>query len=318
MFEEILRIKPVLEPSGAARMEATLTQRFARVTRRFGQGLKAVVTGTALGIGLNILNRILNPINELEDKMNALLGKGKSLADQADRFGTTGGKLQRANLVAERLGVDPGELQKLMEKYAEAIETGREEIKKPLKDQSDATKILSKDFLSDKDLLESFFKFIQSLKGASPEQRSKIEKEVLGEELFGFKKRFANSDFKKEFQSLPTDITLNNAVGNIANAEEQVRINRVNREAQDFLQNSSVVNGGTVSAISKLEGRRVDQSNSELAKFNDFANAARGIEATGQALLKPLDLLTTGISKIVIFIEAFSKTRFFRNITGSK
>lgn len=319
MFQEVLRIKPVLEPAATAKMEATLSQRFTRVTKRFAGGLKAVVSGTALGIGLNILAKILNPIQELEERLNTLLGKGKNLLDQSDRFGTTTGKLARLQTVGERLGVSPEDLQKLMEKYAEAIETGREEIKKPLKDQSDATKILSKDFLQEKDIAESFFKFIQSLRFVTDQdQRKKIEKEVLGEGLFGFKRRFTDANFADEFKTLPTVNTFGQAAGKVAQTDEELRIRRVNREAQDFIKNANSLGPGTVSAISALEQKRSDKDNKDFANINQMAVAARGLEESMALLQKPLQELQKGIANIVIFTESLSKSRWFRNIVGTK
>lgn len=319
MFQEVLRIKPVLEPAATAKMETTLSQRFKRVTKSFGAGLKAVVTGTALGIGLNILAKILNPITELEDRLNTLLGKGKNILDQSDRFGTSSGKLARLQVVGERLGVSPEDLGKLMEKYAEAIETGREEIKKPLKDQSDATKILSKDFLQEKDIAESFFKFIQSLKFVTDQdQRKKIEKEVLGESLFGFKRRFTDADFTKEFKTVPDTGTLGKAVGNVAATDEELRIKRVNRETQDFLKNANTLGPGTVNAISALEQKRSDKDNKDFSNINQMAVAARGLEESMALLQKPLQQLQTGIANLVTFTEQLSKSRWFRNIIGSK
>ena len=319
MFQEVLRIKPVLEPGATAKMETTLSQRFKKVTKTFSSGLKAVVTGTALGIGLNILAKILNPITELEDRLNTLLGKGKNILDLSGRFNTSTGKIARLQTVGERLGVSPEDLQKLMEKYAEAIETGREEIKKPLKDQSDATKILSKDFLQEQDLAESFFKFIQSLKFVTDQdQRKKIEKEVLGESLFGFKRRFTDANFSQEFKTLPNLNEFGKATANVAITDEELRIRRVNREAQSFIKNSNSLGPGTVSAINALEQKRANKEDKDFSSLASKAVAARGIEESMALIQKPLEQLQEGISKLVVFTEGLSKSRWFRNIVGSK
>lgn len=319
MFREVLLVKPQLEPGTTRRMELTLTQRFARVTKRFGQGLKAIVTGTALGIGLNILAKILNPIQELEEKMNALLGKGKNIADLSDRFGTDAGKLQRLQIVGERLGVEPEELSKLMEKYAEAIETGRDEVLKPLKEQSEATKLLSQDFLQEKDLAESFFKFIQTLRTITdPAERGRVEKEILGERLFGFKRRFADANFNEELKSVPGADVLRQAVGNVAATDEDVRVRRVNREAQSFINQASTLSPSTSNAIAALEAQRQQKEDRDFARFNELAVTAKGVEEAMSALKKPLELLQTGIAKLVVFTETLSKSRWFRNLTGSK
>lgn len=318
MFQEVLRIKPVLEPASAKRMETSLSQRFNRVAKRFSTGLKAVVSGTALGIGLNILAKILNPIQELEERMNALLGKGKSTLDLADRFGTSAGKLMRLQTVGERLGVDPSDLQSMMQKYAEAIETGREELTKPLKDQSEATRILSQDFLDQKDMAESFFKFIQSLRNVTDQnERARIEKEVLGERLYGYKRRFTDADFEKELRSVPSAQEFNMATGKAVMTDEDVRIQRVNREAQQYLKEAGTLGPGTVNAIGALEQARTNKEIKEFAKFNTMATTARGVEEAMNALKTPLVELQVGIAKLVVFIEKLSQSRWFRNVVGN-
>lgn len=318
MFQEVLRIKPVLEPASAKRMETSLSQRFNRVAKRFSTGLKAVVSGTALGIGLNILAKILNPIQELEERMNALLGKGKSTLDLADRFGTSAGKLMRLQTVGERLGVDPSDLQSMMQKYAEAIETGREELTKPLKDQSEATRILSQDFLDQKDMAESFFKFIQSLRNVTDQnERARIEKEVLGERLYGYKRRFTDADFEKELRSVPSAQEFNMATGKAVMTDEDVRIQRVNREAQQYLKEAGTLGPGTVNAIGALEQARTNKEIKDFAKFNTMATTARGVEEAMNALKTPLAELQVGIAKLVVFIEKLSQSRWFRNVVGN-
>lgn len=318
MFQEILRIKPVLEPAAAKKMEVSLSQRFGRVAKRFSTGLKAVVSGTALGIGLNILAKILNPIQELEERMNALLGKGKSTLDLADRFGTSAGKLMRLQTVGERLGVDPSDLQSMMQKYAEAIETGREELTKPLKDQSEATRILSQDFLDQKDMAESFFKFIQSLRNVTDQnERARIEKEVLGERLYGYKRRFTDADFEKELRSVPSAQEFNMATGKAVMTDEDVRIQRVNREAQQYLKEAGTLGPGTFNAIGALEQARTNKEIKEFAKFNTMATTARGVEEAMNTLKTPLVELQVGIAKLVVFIEKLSQSRWFRNVVGN-
>lgn len=316
MFTEILRIKPVLEPATTARMERTLVGRFTKVTKTFGKALKAVVSGTALGIGLNILTKILNPIQDLEEKMDALLGKGKDLSEQADRFGTTGGRLKRLQDVGAKLGISPEDLNKLMEKFAESVETGREEISKPVGDQSAATQILSKDFLENEDLADSFLKFVQSLKYVEPDRREKIEREVLGERLFGSKKQLWQADFAQEFaKSLPLS-TIEKAFEKAADTEYAVRQNRVGNEQREFVNQGNTLGPGTVGAIQALEARRAQQDLEKFAKFNETAAAAKGIEEAAALLKKPLDGLVSGIGKLVIFIDKISSSRWFRNIGG--
>ncbi len=173
MFTEVLRIKPVLDESTAKQMESSLSARFARVAGRFGSGLKSIVKGSVLGISLALLNKILNPIQTLDDKMKALLGHGTDVQDLAERFGTSGGKLRQIQDVAQTFGIAPDQLKEVMSKFAEAIEKAREEIANPFQEKSAATAIVGQ-FAKEKDLADAFKNFLiflrQTGKGAGTDQ----------------------------------------------------------------------------------------------------------------------------------------------------
>ncbi len=144
-------------------MENTLSSRFTRVANRFRVGLLSVMKGAVLGLSLGLLNRLLNPIEALEEKIKNLLNQGSDIRDLADRFNTSPGQLKRLQDVAGSLGVKPDQLKEMMTKFATAVETAREEIANPFVQKSESTQAV-RNFAGEKDLAEGFFKFLQSLK----------------------------------------------------------------------------------------------------------------------------------------------------------
>jgi hypothetical protein len=193
MFTEILRVKPVLDTGSAKQMEASLTQRFARVAQRFGSGLKHVIKGSILGISLGLLNRLLNPLEALEEKIKTLLGEGGDIRDLADRFNTSPGQLKRLQDVASSLGVKPDELKDLLTKFADAVENARKELQDPFQERSASTRAVQ-NFVGQKDLAEGFLQFMQGLRaeGRGPgrdlvfgelQQRNAFERERTGQKL---------------------------------------------------------------------------------------------------------------------------------------
>jgi len=163
LFTEILRIKPKLDPGSAKQMEQTLSDRFARVSRRFGQGLRSVIKGTVLGISLGLLTRLLNPLQAIEDKIKNLLGQGTDARELADRLGTDPGRLRQLQDVAGTLGVTPEAFKDMLMKYAGAVEKAREELQNPFEAPSQTT-IAVREFAGEKDLVKGFTDFITSLK----------------------------------------------------------------------------------------------------------------------------------------------------------
>ncbi len=166
MFNEILRIKPVLDSGSAKAMEQSLSKRFANVAHRFRSGLLSVIKGTALGISLGLINRLLNPIEALEERIKSLLGQGTDIRDLAERFNTQPGNIKRLQDFGSSVGVAPDKLQDLMLKYAQAVETARKELADPFQQRSEATAAFGVKRPEDlpKDLAEGFFTFLQQLR----------------------------------------------------------------------------------------------------------------------------------------------------------
>ncbi len=163
MFTEVLRIKPVLDESTAKQMETSLSSRFARVAGRFGSGLKSIVKGTVLGISLGLLNRLLNPIEALEEKIKGLLGHGGDVKDLSERLGTSSGNVEQARAVASSFNVSPEQFKEVILKFSDAIEKADEEIKNRVSEASASTLVVGQ-FAAEKDRLKSFQKFIELLK----------------------------------------------------------------------------------------------------------------------------------------------------------
>jgi hypothetical protein len=163
VFNEILRIKPVLDENSAKEMESSLSSRFTRIAGTFGKGLKGVIKGTVLGISLALLNKILNPIETLDEKIKGLLGQGTSITDLAERLGTSPGQLKQLQDVAASLKVTPEQFKEVITKFAEAVEKAREENANPFEAKSASTVILG-DIAKQKDLVEGFKQFLTLLK----------------------------------------------------------------------------------------------------------------------------------------------------------
>lgn len=193
MFSETLKIIPKLDPGEAKKMERTLSERFARVAKGFGGGLKAVIKGSILGISLGLLSKLLNPLEALEEKIKNLLGEGTDIRDMADKFGSTPGELKRLQDVGQSLGVSPDQLKDMMNKFAGAVEKARTELEDPTAQISASTNVV-KNFAGEKNIAEGFFQFLTSLKAQGQgqgrdvffgerEQRLAAERLRTGEQL---------------------------------------------------------------------------------------------------------------------------------------
>lgn len=322
MFTEILRIKPYLDRATTALMERNLGARFARVAKRFGASLKNVVSGRGLflGIGLAFLNKLLNPLNELEEKIKSLLGQGTDIRDLADRFQTTPGQLKRLQDVAQSLGVKPDELREMLGKYAQAVETARKEIADPANTDSASTEAV-RQFVNEKDLAEGFFSFIQSLKAASPEIRSKVEESVFGERQYGANRRFIEASFPQALSNIPSVQRSGKAIENLATQSDlQNQIQAVN-QSQDLIAASARITSKMIRDIELSEKLKNDRETKQLESFNDLKKAALAIEEVKNGFQNVIIMINKGIghlADLVSFTMKLKETRWFKGFFGGK
>jgi len=334
VFTEVLRIKPVLDPAGAAQMEANLGGRFRRLSTSFGRGLKGAIKGSFLGISLGLLARFLNPLEKLEDKIRKLLDEAKTQGDLADEFNTSPGKLRAIQDVAGTLGVTPDSLKETLNKYAQQIEKAREELADPTAKLSDSTRAL-KNFANDKDLAESFLQFAQSLKTTgqsdkgvgqvytktgvrdrtAQETREAQERAVFGETLKGQQKRLIDANYADAFKKQPAGVAkLDEAYKNLGEREQQDRNLRINRETADFLKSSKQITPTVVTSLSDAEQKKIKKDQEDMKYFNDFRRAQDAmdrvtilVENLGKALLT-----------IVTKLSELQQSRWFRSDGGKK
>lgn len=342
MFTEVLRIKPKLDPGDSARMDSDLNRRFSNVARRFGQGLKAVIKGSFIGISLGLISRLLNPLQELEEKIKDLLGQGTDLQDQADKFGTTPGQLRRLQDVSSSLGVTPDQLKDLMNKFASAVEDATLELKDNPTQPLTGKNAVVKDFIGTKDLAEGFFTFIQNLKkvGEGPgkqiptgigtfrqqtglETQQATERELFGEVQHGATRRLINGDLAAQLQKIgePSAASLNKSAGNLIDRAAQQRILETIRLTKDFQQASAAIKPGTIALAEK---NKTAEDSALTTKIGTDAQALLKAEQGVQEIKILLETIssqvTQGLGQLGEFVGQFRKlgsTRAFRGIFES-
>lgn len=336
MFTEILRIKPVLDPGAAAKMEQSLGGRFRRIATNFRRGLSLAIKGSVIGLSLALLTKFLNPLEKIEEKIRKLLDEAKGQKDLADEFNTTPGKLRALQNVAGGLGVTPDTLKDLMNKYAKAIEKARDEIRDPNSEISDSTRAV-KNFANDKDLAESFFQFIQSVKNAGQaekgvgtistregvrprtpqETRESIEKAVFDEVLKGQGKRLIDANYTQAANKPPaTSAQLDKAYTNLTDREQQDRNLAINRDTLDLLRSSKKITPGAVEAIASKQQRDLDKEAVDFENFKNLKKAQEAVDKISIGIEQMQQLLLKFVVLVTEFITSLKSSRIFRGIIG--
>lgn len=316
MFSEVLRIKPVLDAAAAKQMENSLNKRFQRIGKVFSSGLKMAIKGSILGISLGLLNKLLNPIEALEEKIKTLLGQGTDIKDLAGDFNTSPGQIKRLQDVAQSLGVQPDQLKDLMEKYAAAIDSATKELADPFVKPSEQTQAV-RNFVGEKDMAEGFFKFLQSLRaeGQGPgrtqvvgdpthnitrqlsgvESRKEFERAVFGDTLKGGNRKLVETDLGQQFGKInePSAARLTKAVNKTAELADQQRILQTKNDTKNFVDTSDQLNSKMISDMEAARAREEAKVTRRLDIYDEVRRAADGIEV----LKEKFENLGIGVAK---------------------
>lgn len=287
MFAEVLRIRPVLDTPAARRMENQLNTRFATVATRFGRGLKTFLKGGLIGAvagaGLGLLEKLLNPVKKLEERMTKLLEEGSDLRELAETFGTTPGRIKQIELAAQSLGVKPDQLKELMTKFADAVETATKEIAAggELSDTSNVVRNFTRGNRAD-----SFIEFLAGLNAAAPNLRQNGEEKVFGSQLRGGGRRLVETDFA----TLVARLGIGNEKGLTASAtklgnlaDTAARLRAVN-EANNFRSGAA---NASETGLSRMIGReakeaaKTNQQLGDMAAWEKLAAFADKFDAVG-------------------------------------
>lgn len=336
MFTEILRVKPVLDPASAKKMESSLNTRFSRIAKRFGGGLMSALKASVLGLSLGLLNRLLNPIEALETKIKTLLGQGTEIRDMAEEFNTSPGEIKRLQDVAGSIGVAPDQLNGMLTQYAKAVEEARLELRDPTKERSASTRAVE-NFVGEENLAEGFFKFLSSLRKegqgqgrsiqigesgretrqiSGVESRQDFERAVFGESLKGASRRLVETDLSSQLEAIsePTAQELTQAVDKLANLEQERKVQEIRNQTRDFIKASGVINSQTVTDLESAAAREADRDTKQLNSYGDLRKAADGIEIIKNELMTLSAVATKGLGYLGTGVSVLKQSRSMRDV----
>lgn len=325
MWSEVLKVKPEIDAASGRRMERSLSGRFATVSKKFGGGLKSILKGAVFGISVGLLNRLLNPLDEVGNRIKSLLGQGKDIRDLADRFGTTPGQLKDIQDFSASIGVDPEKLADLMSKYADAIDTAREEIANPNVPFSETTKGLQ-NFAGEKDLAKSFLNFLATQRAESATEAGRknsenIQRELFGSVLKGSEKKLISTDFAGQVGLLGSSTGAQGAaLDKLAGLSDQKSLLETIRLRRELLKASGAITPGTVLASEVGAGKEQSLLDERLAGYKAMQDAASGITAVKSVLGDLTDQATKGVGFLGNMIDYIkgSYQRGFRPPPGKE
>lgn len=314
MFKEVLKIIPQLDSAALSKMESSLSGRFGTIAKRFGSGLKAIFLGGGLiGAAASFIDKILNPLKEVQSAIDKTLTQADDLSTNAQLFNTSAGKLLKLQQLGVSAGLDPQALNTLLVKYQGALADAQADPNK---------KSAVRQFAGDKDIAESFFQFIQGLQKMDSVSRNLVEKEVFGEKQILKAADFLQLDFQKQLKALggPSSDTLTKQVQSIANVKDIVDLNTAQRNIRDISTKSRLINPTTADLMNQAENERIKRENQNLSNYESLKNidiAMEEMKGSVVNVFNKVSEIAVGVGVMVGAIKTLTGTKIARGVFES-
>lgn len=313
MFKEILKIIPKLDNGDLNKMERRLGGRFKKIAKKFGKGLVGAIKGGGiLAIGLSLVNKLLNPLKEVQEKIDEQFKTGDDLNTFAGQFGTTSGKLYKLVQYGMASGVSQDEIIQALQKFQTRVS---EATANP---QTDS---VVKQYAGREDTADAFFDFLKGLQGLNTNEKAYVNYKIFGDR-FGLK---LSDLMQQDFQKLEKDLNLKGSgnytkvldkLGGLSNLTDVLT---ARRSSADLLKKGSLINEDMVRAKDRQEKIALERENQKIASYQSLANIQEGTDRIFQVVEKGFLTLTKIFEKMTGLTEAFKKlsnSRVFKGIGG--
>lgn len=326
-FTEILLIKPKLDSGEAQKMESDLNGRFSRVATKFGKGLfKAMLGGGVIAGALTAINRLLNPLEEVEARIKSLLEQSDTVSESAEKFGTSAGKFFKLQQLAHVAGLDDAGLKDLLTKFQAAQELARKEQADPSQGVHRSTQALGS-FAQETDVADALIRVFDKIQGKDKATQIEIQRAVFGDKLTGSARKFSQLDFNGESKKLGIQDSgqLDAAFKKTGAISDLSKGLQAQRSIQAFTEGSQNMSPEMVKAVDEIEKAKITREAQQLGAIQDLSKAAVTIEAIKGLVDKGLgqiEKLLGLLAPIAPVLTSISQGRGIRiggfNIGGKK
>ena len=321
MLSEILKVIPRLSQSDLNAMQKQLQGRFTKVAKGFGKGLMNVIKGGGvLGVITAVLDKILNPLKDVQESIDRVLQSSADVSTQATQFNTSTGKLFKLLQLAKAKGLDQDGLFQLMTKFQTAVANARV-------NPNDESTSAVRNFVGEEDTAEGFFGFIRSLQNMDKNTQLLVQQQVFGEKQILKMADFLQADFEKLASAIGIDKVsaerYGNSIEKLNNLDNLAKNLQIRRETGDVLTKSRIINEGMIRTREASEQMALDKENKRIQSYQDLATLSQtsekimGLLETGLTMLgKLINVLTPVVVKLGTTLEKFAASPMMRGVRG--
>lgn len=305
-------------------MQNSLQSRFTKLTKSFGKGLVAALKGGGIaGIALGLIDKLLNPLKEVQEAIDRTLHTSDDLATNAKQFNTSTGKLAKLVTLAKATGLDEQSLFTLITKFQTAVAQAKADPKDPNVNSV-------RNFVDQKDTAEAFFGFITQLQKMDKNQQLLVQTQVFGE-----KQILKMAEFLQQGAAGFEQVAKLTGIDKVTAASAGAKIDKnaqlsdlsdalkAGREFQDLQNKSAIINESMIRNMDKNERIALERENQRIKSYNDlaalsqtaekiFALVDQGVALVGSLVTKVLPFIDTATD----FIKKFVKSPMMRGVRG--
>lgn len=297
MWTEIVKVIPRVDSLSLNNMEKLLHSRFANVAKKFGSGLVNVLKGGGIaGVAIALIDKVLNPLKEVQESIERSLSKGDDLATFAKQFNTTAGSLARLQAFGKATGLEPEGVRLLLAKFQAAVSQAALNPSQPS---------AVSNFVGKKDTAEAFFEFVQALQKLGPIQQNLVQQEVFGERQILKASEFLQADFKFLAEKIggPSAEALTIAAEQLGTLKDMKDLLSAQRELKDLQTKAGLIGPRTITELNRGENIDLARENKRLGQFDDLKKisiaADKITKLLEDAYLKLAPVLATYLPKLI-------------------
>ena len=310
-----------MDSSDLKKLEDQLQSRFTKISKKFGKGLMDVLKGGGIaGLALGLIDKLLNPLQAVQESIDRMLKTSDDLATQANQFNTSSGKLFKLVQIGKSAGLDQEGLFTLITKFQTAVAQAKA-------DPNDQSVSAVRNFTNEKDTAINFFNFIQSLQKLDRNQQLLVQQQVFGEKQIGKMSEFLNLDFAQQFKATGLDKVssekFTKANDKLAKLSDLADILKVKNENQDLINKAGVINESMIRQRAKSDALALEKENLQIKSYNDLAAISDTVSKImlvveqGVGLIgKLINMVTPFINQATDFMAKFLKSPLMRGVRG--
>lgn len=294
MWREVLKINPKLDNGDLSKMDRQLSKRFGGIAKKFGKGLVGALTGGGIiGVGLSLVEKILNPLKETQEAIDRTLKDNDDLVTNAKQFNTESGKLLKLVALGKSTGLEADNLYMLMNKFQNTVAEA----------EADPNKETSvRNFVGKTDIADAFFDFIQGLQKMDKNQQLLVQQEVFGEKQTLKMADFLQTNMAEQLTKIrarPAS-AYSQGVDKLGALNDKTDEKEAARYLEDTLRKAAIINEGMVNSRDRQIKLDLEQENFRIANYKTLAS----LSVTSTRIMQAMEQGLTNLIKMTTAVES--------------